>query len=136
MFELLAVLGGVLLLSLVVAVGLVTSRGRRPAAPPRPQPGVDYRPGTGDDAEVPRDTPLRGVDTVGLPDDAGADEPVLPRETLAVDPVAPQREVPAPTAGRLARLRSRLARSQSTLGRGLFALLTRDTLDEIGRAHV
>jgi len=39
-------------------------------------------------------------------------------------------ETPAPTAGRLVRLRTRLARSQSTLGRGLFALLSRDVLDE------
>ena len=39
-------------------------------------------------------------------------------------------EVPEPTAGRLTRLRSRLARSQTTMGRGLFALLSRDTVDE------
>jgi fused signal recognition particle receptor len=38
--------------------------------------------------------------------------------------------VPEPTAGRLHRLRARLARSQSTLGRGLFTLLSRDVLDE------
>src|SRR5664280_2945185 len=35
-----------------------------------------------------------------------------------------------PTAGYGGRLRARLARSQSTLGRGLFALLSRDVLDE------
>ncbi len=133
MLELLALLGGILLVTVVVAVGLVSGRsgrraggrGGRAAAPPRPQPGVDYRPGTGDDAELPRDTPVRGLDTVGLPD-----EPVLPAESLTVDPVAPQREVPAPAAGRLARLRARLSRSQTTIGRGLFALLTRDVLDE------
>ncbi len=39
-------------------------------------------------------------------------------------------EAPAPATGRLVRLRARLARSQSTLGRGLLALLSRDTLDE------
>ena len=43
---------------------------------------------------------------------------------------APALEVPEPTAGRLIRLRSRLARSQSTLGRGLLTLLSRDVLDE------
>ena len=42
----------------------------------------------------------------------------------------PGLEVPEPTAGRLTRLRSRLARSQTTLGRGLFALLSRDVLDD------
>jgi fused signal recognition particle receptor len=39
-------------------------------------------------------------------------------------------ERPAPTAGRLVRLRSRLARSENALGRGLLGLLTRDRLDE------
>ncbi|MEV6963679.1 signal recognition particle-docking protein FtsY [Hamadaea sp. NPDC051192] len=42
----------------------------------------------------------------------------------------PQVEVPEPTAGRLVRLRSRLARSQNALGRGLLAVLSRDRLDE------
>ena len=39
-------------------------------------------------------------------------------------------ETPEPAAGRLIRLRARLARSESTLGRGLLALLSRDTLDD------
>jgi fused signal recognition particle receptor len=94
----------------------------RTAAPPRiepqaPQPreeGPDRETGVGEDAEVPRDTPKRGVETVEIPD------------RLAPPPV----EVPAPAAGRLVRLRARLARSQSTLGRGLLALLSRDVLDE------
>ncbi len=120
MLELLVLLVVVLVVSLVAVVGLVSSRGRRSLPPgPAPRPGVDYRPGTGDDAEVPRDTPLRGVDTV-----------VLPGDTVSVEPVEPRFEVPAPTAGRLSRLRDRLSRSQTTLGRGLFALLSRDVLDE------
>lgn len=39
-------------------------------------------------------------------------------------------EVPEPAAGRMQRLRSRLARSNSTLGRGLLGLLSRDHLDD------
>ncbi|MEP6527119.1 MAG: signal recognition particle-docking protein FtsY [Nocardioidaceae bacterium] len=39
-------------------------------------------------------------------------------------------ERPEPVDGRLVRLRGRLARSQSTLGRGLLALLSRDRIDE------
>jgi fused signal recognition particle receptor len=39
-------------------------------------------------------------------------------------------EPPTPAAGRLVRLRARLARSQGTLGRGLLALLSRDRIDE------
>jgi fused signal recognition particle receptor len=45
-------------------------------------------------------------------------------------PVAPEIEAPEPTAGRLVRLRGRLARSQSIFGRGLLAVLARDHLDE------
>ncbi|HEU0103016.1 MAG TPA: signal recognition particle-docking protein FtsY [Mycobacteriales bacterium] len=118
MLELLLLILGVLLVGAVAAVGLVTSRGRR-TLPPPPKPGVDYRPGTGDDAEVPRDTVTRPVDEV-----------LLPPDTVSVEPVLPTYEVPEPTAGRLARLRNRLARSQTALGRGLFALLSRDVLDE------
>ncbi len=124
MLELLALLVGILVVSLVAVVGLVTTRGQRALPPSRPRPGLDYRPGTGDDAEVPRDTPTRTVDVVGLPDD------LLGADTVSVDPVEPQLDVPAPTAGRLSRLRARLSRSQTTLGRGLFALLSRDVLDE------
>ena len=42
----------------------------------------------------------------------------------------PALETPEPTAGRLLRLRARLARSQSALGRGLLSVLSRDKLDE------
>jgi len=121
--ELVGLLVVILVISVVAVVALVSGRGRKAVPPPRPRPGVDYRPGTGDDAEVPRDTPLRTVDVVDLPDDV----PLLSRDT---DVVAPVLDVPEPTAGRLTRLRSRLSRSQTTLGRGLFALLSRDVLDE------
>jgi len=121
--ELLGLLVVILVVSVVAVVALVSGRGRKAVPPPRPRPGVDYRPGTGDDAEVPRDTPLRTVDVVDLPDDV----PVLAPKTVVVAPVL---EVPEPSAGRLTRLRARLSRSQTTLGRGLFALLSRDVLDE------
>jgi fused signal recognition particle receptor len=53
-----------------------------------------------------------------------------PAEVVA-EPQAPERalEVPEPTAGRLVRLRARLSRSQTTLGKGLLTLLSRDRLD-------
>ena len=47
-----------------------------------------------------------------------------------VAPPAPEIEVPEPSAGRLVRLRARLARSQSSLGKGLLTLLSRERLDE------
>ncbi len=90
-------------------------RGRSPSAP---RPGVDYQPGVGDDAETPHDTPTRTIDT--LPGIDGLPPTVL----------VPQRDVPDPVAGRMVRLRARLARSGATLGAGLLALLTRERLDE------
>ncbi len=117
MLELIGLLVAILVLTVVAVVALVSGKAGRRIPPPRP--GVDYRPGTGDDAEVPRDTAKRTVDVVDLP--------LLPDSTASVGPVL---DVPEPTAGRLHRLRARLSRSQTTLGRGLFALLSRDTLDE------
>ena len=104
-------------------VGLVRPRRRNRSLPPRPgeqagRSSIGPRsdefplPGVGDDAEVPRDSPSRAVDTVELPDEA------------------PALERPTPALGRLVRLRERLARSNSALGHGLLALLSRDTLDE------
>jgi len=62
------------------------------------------------------------------------EEPVVERPLLVEEPLveaAPEvLERPAPTAGRLARLRARLAKSQNVFGRGLLALLSRDRLDE------
>lgn len=51
-------------------------------------------------------------------------------EVTAPAPERPALERPEPTAGRLVRLRARLARSESVLGRGLLTLLARDRLDE------
>ena len=120
--EILALIVAVLVVTVVAAVALVTNRGRK-SLPPATRTPTLTEPGIGDDAAVPRDTPTRTVATVPLPDEA----PVLPPETTSV---AMPLDVPEPTAGRLTRLRARLARSQSTLGRGLFALLSRDVLDE------
>jgi fused signal recognition particle receptor len=60
-----------------------------------------------------------------LADLASAAPPAAP-----APPVQPSVEAPPPSAGRLVRLRSRLSRSQGTLGRGLLVLLSRDTIDE------
>jgi fused signal recognition particle receptor len=45
-------------------------------------------------------------------------------------PPAPEIERPPPSAGRLVRLRARLARSQNAFGKSMLALLARDTLDD------
>ena len=117
---------GILLVAAVAVVGLVRGRSRRAAPPAPPRPGIDYAPGVGDDATTPRDTPRRTIDDVGLP---GTGTAVLEPPAEVVEE-APALEVPEPSAGRLARLRARLARSNSAIGKGLLALLSRGQLDD------
>jgi fused signal recognition particle receptor len=81
---------------------------RRRSAPPVPPPPT-----------APLPTALPGVE----------DEPAATTAAESGAP-APTLETPEPAAGRLHRLRARLARSQSTLGRGLLSVLARDDLDE------
>ncbi|HVF06283.1 MAG TPA: signal recognition particle-docking protein FtsY [Frankiaceae bacterium] len=122
-------------LAVLAVVGLVATRGRRslPPAPTRPE----VLPGVGDDASDTLAEPRRSVDTVDLPEAPSVPPPQLdtpPAPPVPIEappePVAPALEVPEPTAGRLVRLRSRLARSQNSLGRGLLTLLASDKLDE------
>jgi fused signal recognition particle receptor len=65
---------------------------------------------------------------------ATATAPAPPQQREAPpEPVAPPRpalEKPPPSAGRMVRLRARLARSQSGFGNALLALLSRDRLDD------
>ncbi|SHF60627.1 signal recognition particle-docking protein FtsY [Jatrophihabitans endophyticus] len=75
--------------------------------------------------------PPRGPTVVTAePDVIEAPQPAP--ETAAVPdvPTAPPVETPEPTAGRLTRLRARLARSQNALGRGLLSVLSRENLDD------
>lgn len=109
---------------IVLAVGLVRGRTRR-RPPIAPTPGT-HLPGVGDDATEPRDAPkrdIRDVDVLDRP--AGATV-----QDVLVDEPAPTIERPSPSAGRLRRLRARLARSNGALGKGLLELLSRDHLDE------
>jgi fused signal recognition particle receptor len=115
--------GDYLYLIIAIAVVLVTAlvgfvatqvRGRSRTVERGAPPDTTAEPGVGEDAETPRDTATRTVEDRGLPE----------MET------APAVEKPEPAETRLVRLRQRLARSQSPLGRGLLALLSRDVIDE------
>ncbi|WP_228551863.1 signal recognition particle-docking protein FtsY [Mumia zhuanghuii] len=113
-----------------IAAFVVGSRGK--ALPPADT--VDRR--LDDLREHPEQEPTPtgdGLEPV-LPEPGEIDESDTDNEPGAVAtaeaPTAPELEEPAPTAGRLVRLRERLSRSQSSLGRGLLALLGRDRLDE------
>jgi fused signal recognition particle receptor len=110
----------IILAVVVVIVGgggttlLVRTRRRLPRAPHRPEirGGTATAPGTADTTET------------AAPGQTGA-PPVS-----SAPPSAPPVEKPPPSAGRLVRLRGRLARSQSALGGVLLGLLSRDRLDE------
>ncbi len=83
----------------------------------------------GEDAVETAEEPRRTIEEVGLPEaEAPVEAPVA--EPVPAAPAAPEIEVPEPTAGRLVRLRARLARSQNSLGKGLLTLLSREHLDE------
>jgi fused signal recognition particle receptor len=120
----------------VVAIGGLVVTGVRKKKTPRPDRSAPpptitappTEPQVGEEAGPPRAEERRTIEEVGLPQPpAGATD-----AEAAAPPAPPQPgiEVPAPTAGRLVRLRERLSRSQNTLGRGLLTLLSRDHLDE------
>lgn len=106
----------------------------------------DRLPGVGDDAAVPRDSLKRPITEVSLPVPPIADEmvardtgvlmpnPPVAEETVLDSAVAapdgPDLDSIEPTAGRLERLRGRLAKSQNAFGRSMLGLLGGGDLDE------
>lgn len=111
---------------------LVSSRRKKklPPSAPSSTPTITTPPAephVGDEAGPPREESRRTIEEVGLPD-ATAMPPAVDDPVVAAPPVAI--EIPEPSAGRLVRLRARLARSQNTLGKGLLTLLSREHLDE------
>ncbi|GAA2968169.1 signal recognition particle-docking protein FtsY [Streptomyces enissocaesilis] len=134
----------IVILAVVIALvaigaisGLVVSSRKKKQLPPQAPPSTPTitapptEPQVGEDAAPPRDEARRTIEEVGLPDASTAvREPVAVEDPVVAEPVAPEIEIPEPTAGRLVRLRARLARSQNTLGKGLLTLLSREHLDE------
>ncbi len=95
-----------------------------PVATPKTEPPkLGGAPGSADDRESV--APLTSAALPAEPDPES--EPELPESAL--EPV-PTIERPESARGRLQRLRARLARSNSALGKGLLALLSRGGLDE------
>ena len=117
-----------------------------------PATGLDTTglPGVGDDAAIQRDSLKRPISQVQLPEPELIEEPadidipvdipvdipiavpvsdeVVP--TVAAAPAAPDIDSIAPPAGRLERLRERLAKSQNAFGRSMLGLLGGGDLDE------
>jgi fused signal recognition particle receptor len=111
----------IIIIAILVGLGagggylLVSSRRHRRATFPPPKP------------------PDTGPASTDTDERAGAGGGGLDLATEAVaEPAAPEIEVPPPSAGRMVRLRGRLARSQSAFGSVLLGLLSRDTLDDAG----
>jgi fused signal recognition particle receptor len=78
---------------------------------------VEDRPAPAPERTAPDAVELAGPETVEVPDTAAG------LETVPV-------ETPLPVAGRLTRLRERLVKSNTILGKGLLALLSADKIDE------
>ncbi|MEU4619216.1 signal recognition particle-docking protein FtsY [Actinoplanes sp. NPDC023801] len=111
----------ILLVVLIVgAVGLVVPKMRRRDLPPPPAKGSTTTLERPPADELP---PL--IERPGPAAPVVVEEPPAP-----VVEEKPALETPEPSAGRLVRLRARLARSQSALGRGLLSVLSRDHLEE------
>jgi fused signal recognition particle receptor len=112
----------VILVALLAAGGMfLLFRPRERHAPPVKPPAAPALPEQ-------KQAPATGV----VEDDAATT--TVPPPARPVEPVAPvvvpEIEIPPPSAGRMVRLRARLARSQSQLGKGLLELLSRDRLDD------
>ena len=114
---------GLSVLAVLVVAALVVGGVRRSRRTPEPRGRVEpAEPRVGDDAETPRDSPTRTIEDVALPE---ADQDVAAPPEPAVEV-----ERPEPPQGRLVRLRSRLARSQTTFGKALLSLLSSDRVDD------
>ncbi|WP_116453126.1 signal recognition particle-docking protein FtsY [Blastococcus litoris] len=113
----------ILVVALIAGVGLLVGRGRRTTR-------LDDDAAAGTTLTRPRPPqPSPAAPPVDQPD---AVQPEAP--PVELPPAEPEPglvfETPPPSAGRLVRLRSRLARSQSSLGRGLLTVLAREKLTE------
>ena len=106
----------VLVVLVLIAGGAMLVRSRR-------------RPGRGGAPEAPPAAPPPAPPGPGEGDGAGQPDLLIPTVT---GPPAEVAEAPQPLAGRMTRLRGRLARSQTGFGSVLLGLLSRDGLDDQG----
>ena len=116
-YVILAIVLGVLLIGGVVWLGLVRPRRGRISPPsqlPETKPAAT------------KPLPVTGAEPEA---EAAPAAETKPEPVVKAKP-APEIEKPPPSAGRLVRLRARLARSQTGLGSALLNLLSRDHLDD------
>jgi fused signal recognition particle receptor len=122
---------------LIVGISLLLFLDRRPRLPKGTYPTTRDPNDPADGSTAVLDRPEADQTVVG--DVAAADSQLLDEDRVAgpesgtavVEPeAAPELERPAPAAGRLARLRARLAKSNNIFGKGLLALLSTDDITE------
>lgn len=109
--------------------GLLVGRGRKTARLDDPADTRRARPGTGTDT-LPRPVGRPPGESVEADDGVELEDAMAGEPPTVIDRVAIPVEIPEPSAGRMVRLRARLARSQSSLGRGLLSVLSRQKLTE------
>ena len=123
LWEYLAVAVGIIVVIGGIAVGLMRSRGGRtkelPPTPPSAASG-----GSAVDLDA---APEGAIGTLERPAPTEVEPELPPAPAPAPTPTLERPEAPA---GRLRRLRARLARSNTALGKGLLALLSGGKLDE------
>ncbi|HEY8306989.1 MAG TPA: signal recognition particle-docking protein FtsY [Lapillicoccus sp.] len=128
-WEIVAVCAIVAIVLVAGVVGLVRGRSSRQKEltppPPPPKPSTPTAPPT----DLDSDADGRGVDTLPAPTPTRPAEPEVDDDVVLVEEL-PTLERPASARGRLARLRARLARSNSAIGNALLVLLSRGGLDE------
>ena len=115
-FVVLGIVLGVFLIGAFVA--FLKAPTRRELPPAEPTAG-DVSTAAPTAVEAPPQAPAVAEPVVEAP--APVEAPALTQPTV---------ETPPPSAGRMVRLRARLARSEGSLGRGLLSLLSRDTIDD------
>jgi fused signal recognition particle receptor len=117
----------ILVVALITGVSLLVGRGRRTL-----RLDSDATAGTTLTRPPHAPDPTSGATAADLY--TGPPAPAEPEAPVELPPAVPEPgltfDSPPPSAGRLVRLRSRLARSQSSLGRGLLTVLAREKLTE------
>ncbi|MGO4803868.1 signal recognition particle-docking protein FtsY [Arthrobacter sp. 2MCAF15] len=126
----LPILAVLVVLGLLIPVLMKTRKTTRKYLGPRDENDPVQAPGAGTLVE---DRPASGPAAPArtAPDSVGLDETEVvevPDDAAGLETVPV--ETPLPVAGRLARLRERLVKSNNVLGKGLLALLSADKIDE------
>ncbi len=128
------IISAVIILGLAIGGAVVLLRGHdSDEYQGQPRPGIDYTPGVGDDSSEPRDTPRKNIESIEVGSVLVDREPMGPVEAEVGEQselAEWELEVPEPSAGRMSRLRARLARSNNAFGKSLLSILSSSSLDQ------